>query len=63
MRLPRGEIAQHEWTIVQDAQLAGDNGQLAARVAGRKTWVAFRVFMDMVMSTILMGFVKVPVNF
>jgi len=25
--------------------------------------VAFRVFMDMVMSTILMGFVKVPVNF
>jgi hypothetical protein len=43
--------------------LAGDNGKLAARVAGRKTWVAFRVFMDMVMSTILMGFVKVPVNF
>jgi hypothetical protein len=43
--------------------LAGDNGQLAARVAGRKTCVAFRVFMDMVMSTILMGFVKVPVNF
>jgi hypothetical protein len=43
--------------------LAGDNGQLAARVAARKTWVAFRVFMDMVMSTILMGFVKVPVNF
>jgi hypothetical protein len=43
--------------------LAGDSGQLAARVAGRKICVAFGVFMDLVMSTILMGFVKVPVNF
>jgi hypothetical protein len=43
--------------------LAGDSGQLAARVAGRKTFVAFGVFMDLVMSTIQMGFVKVPVNF
>jgi hypothetical protein len=43
--------------------LAGDNGRLAARIAGRKTCVAFGVFIALVMSTIQMGFVKVPVNF
>jgi hypothetical protein len=43
--------------------LAGDSGQLAVRAAGRKTCVAFGVFMDLGMSTIKRGFVKLPVNF
>src|ERR1700678_3659745 len=39
MRLSRGEIAQHEWTIVQDAEFAGDGWQLvgAFRVAHSST--------------------------